>query len=87
MALCDQLETRLTITKTEIHHLFNAPPRCTGYEYRKGIEMRISRIQIKNFRNFANLDIKLGTHAVIVGENKSAGMMTGASPRTLKTGV
>ena len=32
--------------------------------------MRISRIQIKNFRNFSNLDITLGKHAVIVGENK-----------------
>jgi len=32
--------------------------------------MRISRMQIQNFRNFANIDVKLGTHAVIVGENK-----------------
>ena len=32
--------------------------------------MRISRIQIQNFRNFAKLDVSLGTHAVIVGENK-----------------
>lgn len=32
--------------------------------------MRISRIQIKNFRNFANIDCELGEHAVIVGENK-----------------
>ncbi|TAK28181.1 MAG: DUF2813 domain-containing protein [Chloroflexota bacterium] len=32
--------------------------------------MRISRIIVKNFRNFADLDIVLGEHAVIVGENK-----------------
>jgi putative ATP-dependent endonuclease of OLD family len=32
--------------------------------------MRISRVQISNFRNFANLDVALGDHAVIVGENK-----------------
>jgi len=32
--------------------------------------MRISRITITNFRNFADLDIVLGEHAVIVGENK-----------------
>lgn len=32
--------------------------------------MRISRITIKNFRNFSDLDITLGEHAVIVGENK-----------------
>ena len=32
--------------------------------------MRISRIQIDNFRNFASLDVNLGRHAVIVGENK-----------------
>lgn len=32
--------------------------------------MRISRIQITNFRNFAELDVQLGEHAVIVGENK-----------------
>lgn len=32
--------------------------------------MRISRIQIHNFRNFRNLDVVLGEHAVIVGENK-----------------
>ncbi len=32
--------------------------------------MRISRIHIENFRNFASLDVKLGKHAVIVGENK-----------------
>ena len=33
-------------------------------------ELRISRIAIKNFRNFADLDVSLGAHAVIVGENK-----------------
>ncbi|MFH1719760.1 MAG: AAA family ATPase [Planctomycetota bacterium] len=32
--------------------------------------MRISRIVVENFRNFANLDITLGEHAVIVGENR-----------------
>ncbi|MCB2141456.1 AAA family ATPase [bacterium] len=32
--------------------------------------MRISRIAITNFRNFADLDVCLGQHAVIVGENK-----------------
>jgi putative ATP-dependent endonuclease of OLD family len=32
--------------------------------------MRISRIQIHNFRNFEDLDISLGDHVVIVGENK-----------------
>lgn len=31
--------------------------------------MRISRIQLKNFRNFRDLDIPLGEHVVIVGEN------------------
>lgn len=32
--------------------------------------MHLSRIAITNFRNFANLDVNLGEHAVIVGENK-----------------
>lgn len=32
--------------------------------------MRISRIAIKNFRNFAHLDVSLAENAVIVGENK-----------------
>ena len=32
--------------------------------------MRISRIQIENFRNFESIDVKLSAHAVIVGENK-----------------
>jgi putative ATP-dependent endonuclease of OLD family len=32
--------------------------------------MRLSRIIIKNFRNFKSLDVKLGDHAVILGENK-----------------
>jgi putative ATP-dependent endonuclease of OLD family len=32
--------------------------------------MRLSRIHIENFRNFQLLDIGLGEHAVIVGENK-----------------
>ena len=32
--------------------------------------MRLSRIKIKNFRNFKSLSISLGEHAVILGENK-----------------
>ena len=32
--------------------------------------MRLSRIKIKNFRNFKNLNMRLGEHAVILGENK-----------------
>lgn len=32
--------------------------------------MHISRIQVENFRNFASIDVTLGEHAVIVGENK-----------------
>lgn len=32
--------------------------------------MRISRIYIENFRNFKTLDLRLGEHIVIVGENK-----------------
>src|SRR5258708_3375586 len=32
--------------------------------------MRISRVQISNFRNFKSLDVPLSEHAVIVGENK-----------------
>jgi hypothetical protein len=32
--------------------------------------MRLSRIQISNFRNFREFDVSLGSHAVIVGENK-----------------
>jgi putative ATP-dependent endonuclease of OLD family len=32
--------------------------------------MRISRIEIVNFRNFRLLDLQIGQHAVIVGENK-----------------
>ncbi len=32
--------------------------------------MRISHISIQNFRNFHSLDVGLGAHAVIVGENK-----------------
>ncbi len=31
--------------------------------------MRLSRVQISNFRNFKQLDLSLGKHAVIVGEN------------------
>jgi putative ATP-dependent endonuclease of the OLD family len=32
--------------------------------------MWLSRIAIKNFRNFKLLDAKLGEHAVVLGENK-----------------
>lgn len=32
--------------------------------------MRISRVQITNFRNFKYLDVALSEHAVVVGENK-----------------
>lgn len=32
--------------------------------------MRISRVQISNFRNFKELDVQVGPHLVIVGENK-----------------
>ncbi|MGJ8642218.1 MAG: ATP-dependent nuclease [Luteolibacter sp.] len=32
--------------------------------------MRLSRIKIKNFRNFKSLNVRLGEHAVILGENK-----------------
>jgi len=32
--------------------------------------MRISRVHIENFRNFKSVNIELGEHAVIVGENK-----------------
>ena len=32
--------------------------------------MRISRIIIKNFLNFRSLDLKVGDHAVVLGENK-----------------
>ena len=32
--------------------------------------MRLSRITIRNFRNFKSLDVKLGAHAVVLGENK-----------------
>ncbi len=33
--------------------------------------MRISRIQVRNFRNLANVDVQTGDGVVIVGENKS----------------
>ncbi|ABE30418.1 AAA ATPase domain protein [Paraburkholderia xenovorans LB400] len=32
--------------------------------------MRLSRIVIKNFRNFKHFDVRLGEHAVVLGENK-----------------
>jgi putative ATP-dependent endonuclease of OLD family len=33
--------------------------------------MRISRIQIENFRNFKSVDFAVGEHLVVVGENKA----------------
>ncbi len=33
--------------------------------------MRVQRITIENYRNFANLDVFIDTHAVIVGENRT----------------
>ena len=32
--------------------------------------MRLSRVQIQNFRNFDTLDVELADSAVVVGENK-----------------
>ena len=32
--------------------------------------MKLHRLEIRNFRNFRHLDIRIGQHAVIVGENK-----------------
>lgn len=32
--------------------------------------MRLSRVTIKKFRNFKSLDVELGDHAVVLGENK-----------------
>lgn len=32
--------------------------------------MRLSRVTLKNFRNFNLLDVQLGQHAVVLGENK-----------------
>ncbi len=32
--------------------------------------MRISHAQVRNFRNFADLDVVLGEHSVIVNENR-----------------
>ena len=32
--------------------------------------MRICRIQIQNFRNFASMDVTVGEHAVVLGENR-----------------
>ena len=34
------------------------------------MSMRISRIQIHNFRNFKDLDLEIGSQAVIIGDNK-----------------
>lgn len=30
----------------------------------------LKRVQIKNFRNFADLDVRLGANAVIIGQNR-----------------
>lgn len=43
--------------------------------------MRISRIKIRNFRNFAALGVPLGDHAVIVGDNKIGNPNIRPSPR------
>lgn len=32
--------------------------------------MKLHRLEIRNFRNFKHLDLRIGQHAVIVGENK-----------------
>jgi putative ATP-dependent endonuclease of OLD family len=32
--------------------------------------MHLSRIKILNFRNFANLDVRLAGNVVVVGENR-----------------
>lgn len=32
--------------------------------------MRLSRVQIANFRNFQSIDVALSQHAIFVGENK-----------------
>lgn len=50
-------------------------PWSDGVRPDKGVEIegdrvRLSRIVIKNFRNFKSLDVRLGEHAVILGENK-----------------
>src|ERR1700722_2616920 len=55
--------------------ILGTPFRLQGAEtsaVAKGNEsdMKISRIEVKNFRNFHHLDIQIGQHAVIVGENK-----------------
>jgi putative ATP-dependent endonuclease of OLD family len=36
-----------------------------------GVEVRLSRIRVKNFRNLADVDVPLARHTVIVGENRS----------------
>src|SRR5437667_10794099 len=33
--------------------------------------MKIERVHIQNFRNFNELDVRLGPHAIIVGENRA----------------
>jgi putative ATP-dependent endonuclease of the OLD family len=35
--------------------------------------MRLSRIIIKNFRNFKSLDVRLGDHAVVLGVGECYG--------------
>jgi predicted ATP-dependent endonuclease of OLD family len=46
--------------------------------------MRLSRVSIRNFRNFKNLDVRLGKHAVFLGENKiqdESAVRAAANPR------
>lgn len=44
--------------------------RSSGKNGEREITVRLSRIAIKNFRNFSSLDVRLGRHAVVLGENK-----------------
>lgn len=46
--------------------LFRNPSKTLS----KATAMRLSRLQINNFRNFKLLDVELGSHLVIVGENR-----------------
>jgi putative ATP-dependent endonuclease of the OLD family len=43
---------------------------CSDSREKQEAVMKIHRIKVKNFRNFRELDIKLGDQIVIVGENK-----------------
>lgn len=49
-------------------HLVEAPRKQSG----EGEDMQslyISRVKIKNFRNFKDVDVNLGHKEVIIGEN------------------